>query len=469
MSIEEKYNIRYFNNKRCYKYDLSNEIMVLQDTIPYLFEYNGIQIFEHAWNRLTVKLLEALDSINPIPVEQLLLLEYSWSKTPVFTREKRVNYSAFKDIYVNTNHTATHAGMNIQLLLETYGVDPKECNFYIRRHPSAEPPEAREYYRKETEIAFRKFLSQKGKSEKSIDITVGNFNVINKYLAQGSTGFDDFFLFDDYWYFTNYKIKTLDYVNAKYNGTKNQKATQKCLELLDEFYKHRDFYTCFYNLDISEEFRDTLIKEIEFLFKNLKSNIISTSKLYARMSMLHSEEMENLGELNNQSDFYTLVELLLSDDYYFQKPFISNDPDLSLENDDILMNYAFSLEEFSSKTIRDYANKMHLKPLHSFVDFMETCSEYYVQIDADKMVSKEHMDIDNNVLEKIKKELSYYLKSFGTIDTSNYADYSSLPSLSFAWNKYLLIGIVRTYFSDEFVVKSSGGSFKTAEYTVEEQ
>ena len=88
MSIEEKYNIQYFKNKRYYKYDLTTQVMVLGDTIPYYFEYNGRRIYDSAWNRLTVKILEMLDEINPLPNETLLALEYSWSKTDVFSATK---------------------------------------------------------------------------------------------------------------------------------------------------------------------------------------------------------------------------------------------------------------------------------------------------------------------------------------------------------------------------------------------
>ena len=467
MSIEEKYNIQYFNNKRYYKFDLTTPVTVLDNTIPYFFEYNGKRIYETAWNRLTVKILEMLDSINPLPNETLLSLEYDWSKVQVFSSEKRTNFSKFKDIYVNTNHTATHSGMSIRFLLKAYGVEPGDCTLYIRRHPVAEPPEAREYFRNQTEKAFRNYLELQGKSESNIDIIIKNFNVINKYLANhGSTGFNDFFLFDDYGYFCNYKIKTLEYVNKKYYGSKNQRVTEKCLELMDGFYKHRDLFMEIDNMKISDEFADLVADEIDFLFNSLKSNIISSAKLYARMTMLHSEEMEVLGKHDNLSDFYSIIEVMLSGDYYFKKPFISNDPDASLSNDDILLNYALTLDTFNSKTIKDYANKMHLKPVNNYVEFMEMCSEYYVQIDADKMVSKESMEIEPDALYKIQKEIAFYIKSFGKITVDSYKDYDSLPSLIYKWNPYLLVGILRTYLNDYFEVKSSGGNYKSTEYTI---
>lgn len=466
VTIEDKFGIQYFNKKRYYKYDLSPELMVLGDTIPYFFEYNGKRIYESAWNRLTVKILEMLDSINPLPNETLLALEYKWSKTVVFSETKRTNFLPFKDIFINTNHTATHAGMNIQLLLKTYGVDPADCIFYIRRHPVAEPAEAREYYRNQNIEAFRKCLELNGRSPKTIDVVIGNFNTINKFLAHGSTGFNDFFLFDDYYYFLNYKIKTLEYVKSHYQGTKYESATKTGLSLLDDFYKHRDFYLNISQINCNDEFKELIASEIDFLFSSLKSNIISVSKLYARMIMLYEEEMESLGTFNNVSDFYTLVEVLLHDKYFFNKPFISIDEDASLENDDIIMNYALTLSEFTSKILNEYIDKMHLKKLNNYVEFMENCSDYFVQIGVDKMIDKDKFQIDSYELERISKSIRYYINSFGIINTSTYSDYDSLPSMESEWNKYLLAGIVRTFLSSDFKVENTGGSFKTTDYII---
>lgn len=184
MSIEEKYGIQYINNHRYYKFDLSQEIFVLQNTIPYLFEYHGVKIYESAWNRLTLKVLELLDSINPLSDEDLLSLEYPWSNQEVFTTYKRVNCLKFKNLYINTNHTATHAGMNIKFLVDAYGCDINDCTLLIRRHPISEPEEVRAYYRNETKEGFKRCLVFQDLKEKTIETVINNFTTINKFLNQ---------------------------------------------------------------------------------------------------------------------------------------------------------------------------------------------------------------------------------------------------------------------------------------------
>jgi len=466
MTIEEKYNIYYFNNKRYYKADFASDVMLLQDTIPYCFEYKDIKIYESAWNRLTVKILEMLDEINPLSEAALLGLEYPWSHVDVFSTKKKTNFLKFKDIYINTNHTATHSGMSIRFLMETYGCDLKDCILCIRRHPIAEPSEVRNYYREQTKRAFRTCLMYKGKSQKNIDTIISNIDIVNKFLVSGTTGFDDFFLFEDYQYFCSYKQKTLDFAKSKYYGTKNYDVTEICLDHLEYFYKKRDIFLRIDDIGISDSFKEHVCKEIEYLFRTLKTNIISASKLYARMTMIYEEEMGALKEFNNLSDFYSVVEIVFKAYYYFNKPFITNDKSVTLSNDDIIMNYAFSLEEFSNKILNDYISKMHLSKFTSYLEFMKNSSDYYVQVDMERMVRKENVEIDDCLLNRVTKEVNYYINSFGQIDTRTYMDYKCLPILKYQWNKYLLVGIVRSFLGERFVIEDTSDLYKKTEFLI---
>ena len=58
--IEDKYSIYYINDKRYYV-ETMNKSLMLENTIPYMFEYKNIRIYDTAWNRITVKILEEID------------------------------------------------------------------------------------------------------------------------------------------------------------------------------------------------------------------------------------------------------------------------------------------------------------------------------------------------------------------------------------------------------------------------
>lgn len=464
--IEEKYNIYYINDKRIYVEDLSKTLM-LENTIPYMFEYKDIRIYDSAWNRITLKILEAIDAINPKDSHELLELKYKWSNSPVFSEYQFSNFQPFKDIFLNTNHTAIHACMNIQLLLTTYGIPLEECKMHIRRHPQAEPKEVRDYYREITLNGYKKVLMLIGLSQKGIDTTINNMEIINKrFLAEVSKGFNDFYLFDDYYYFVNYKQKTLEYLNKRYYGTPYVDAAVRALGYLDVYYKNKKVFDDFNKIGLMLKNRESIDKEINYLFDQTSIKAISISKLISRLKIINSELMSSIAPYNANDSFYAIINSLFYKKYYFKKPFIALDSSISLSYDDLLMSYLYTQEEFTVSSVNKYADKMHFKRPDSYLTLLNDISDDYVQVSLDKCISKEKFLISNNDLELIKKEVSYYINSFGSINTKEYNGYSQLPKIEYNWNKYLLIGIIRTFLSDCFIIEPTSNSYDLTDYVI---
>lgn len=461
-SLVERYKIHFINGKRYYEFNMSEMLPSLEDTVPYYFKYKDIEIYSSAWNRMTLEILTAIDNISPKTDEELLNIHYYWTKTDIFSVDKRTNYTPFRNIYLNTNHTSSHAMMNIQGLLKAYNIPLDECYFLIRRHFSVEPKEVKLYIRSETIPAFSKSLQLKGYASDRIGVIISNFETINKMLSRVSPGYNDFFLFDDYYYFTNYKVKLFEWLEKRHYSEqdKTYRAVKRCLEYLDDFYKNREFYDYLSKTTVSESTIKIIGDEIETLFLSLNSDVIVSNKLYARMRMMHMNELINLGQLNNPKDIYRLANTYYSKKYYFKEPFISKDKNSNLSNDEIIYSYAYTLDEISVLKLNQYADKMHLKKLDNYLQFFEEASDDYVQIDESKMVKKEKLDIDPDVLERIKNELKYYIDSFGNIDSETYAGYNALPSLNVSWNKYLLLGLCRTYFKEMISIKYEGKQYK---------
>jgi len=465
MNIEDKYGIITIRKKRYYNINMS-DYMLLDETIPYCFIYKEIRIFSGSWNRVTVKILEEIDKLKPKSTEELLHLQYSWSKQPVFSTDKRINFTHFKGIYLNTNHTSTHARMNIQCILKTYGINLNECSMIIRRHPKAEPAEVREHYKRNTIAAFSNYLILKVKTRDKIETVINNINTINKFLTNISSGYDDFFLFDDFYYFCNYKKKTIDYVSKKYPLSNNLNITIRMLEYLDEFYRLRGFFEDHSMVSFAFTLKKTIYEEIIFLFDRLNSNVINSSKLYSRIMMIYPDVLLKLREFNNQNDFYHITKIMLNKSFVFKDPFIAKDDSIELSNEQIILNYTYSLSSFTIKMINNYIEKMHLKKPDSYLNLLKDCSEDYVQVDIDQMVRKEVIDITNDSINKIDYEISFYIKSFGNIDAEKYNDYGNLPSLDYEWNRYLLIGIVRSYLSNKYHIQYTSNSYLKTNFII---
>ena len=466
--LMEKYHIVYDNGKRYYEFDMTEKLPILDDTVPYMFQYKDIKIYDSSWNKMTVKILEALDSINEKSEEELLSIHYFWSKQDVFSRTKKTNHTPYRGLFLNTNHTSTHAMMNIQGLLNAYDIKLDECYFLIRRHFVNEPEEVKTLIRSENINKFRGFLLLKKFDSKRIDTIVKNFDVINKYLGRISPGYNDFWLFDDYYSFLNYKLKTIKEIEKKmFLNEKNIKVAVCCLGYLDDFYKNKQFYDWLSKNKVDESLLEIIKSEINYLFENLNTDLIVCNKIYGRMNLLHKQEMIKLNEMNTSQGLFNIISALLYDKYYCKNSYISKNPIGDLTNDQIIVSYVNNLDKFSISGLNSYIDKMHLKKLDNYMAFIENISDSFVQINNETLIAEEKFELSQANIEEIKKELSYYINSFGPINSETFVGYSSFPKLRYEWNKYLLLGIVRTYLIDDFSIKTLGTNYRNISYTLD--
>ena len=241
--LAAKYNIRYVNGKRYYEVDMTDPLLILEETVPYLFRYKDIEVCSMSWNKMTIGILTEIDKINPKTEQEFLSISYDWTKAVIFSETPRTNYSKYKNLYLNTNHTSTHSMMNIQGLLRAYGIPLSECYFLIRRHFVSEPVEVKNAIKEKTISEFSEFLSEIDLSDKQVSTVISNFTVINSYLGKVSPGYNDFLLFDDYQYFSSYKDNVLQYLSEKkhYSMADGRfRVISKCLDYLDRFYYYRN-------------------------------------------------------------------------------------------------------------------------------------------------------------------------------------------------------------------------------------
>ena len=62
MDIYEKYKIHVINSRRYYEYNVDKKLPLLDNTIPYYFKYNDIEIYDNRWTMMALKIVQALDA-----------------------------------------------------------------------------------------------------------------------------------------------------------------------------------------------------------------------------------------------------------------------------------------------------------------------------------------------------------------------------------------------------------------------
>jgi len=224
--VYNKHNVIHIKGCRYYLVDLKIKEYNFENTIPYCCIVDGVEIYDSSWKGMIVKLCEYLDDVSPKPIEELLNISNFWGKQAVFSLVKKTNYTPFKGIYINTNHTAVHAMWTIQLLLDKYNIDLDNCKFVIKRLPIAEPKEVRDYERDRTITSLREYLVGKNKTEDFVNRIIKNVEIINnKIMPKLSVGYYDLFLIEVPAYFSNYASKVLEYAKTKLMYNEGQLKT----------------------------------------------------------------------------------------------------------------------------------------------------------------------------------------------------------------------------------------------------
>ena len=206
MELFEKHGLKILNGKRYYEFSMEKKIYgyELENSIPYLFKHKDFVVQTSKWNQLAFGIVKHFNELNPRTEEELLQIQYDFSKTPVFSKDKRINFTQYKNLYLNTNHSSGHSFKSVQILLKFFDVNLSDCYFLIKRHIKSEPNDIKSYFRNQTILMYGKFFEFLGYEKNKISTIVGNIDKINIYLSKMNTSYNDFYLFDDYYYFTNY-------------------------------------------------------------------------------------------------------------------------------------------------------------------------------------------------------------------------------------------------------------------------
>ena len=216
--------------------------------------------------------------------------------------------------------------------------------------------------------------------------------------------------------------------------------------------------------NMSDETILRLKEIIETLMSSLKSECISANKLYGYLKITNNTILNEIPLVKNSFDMFSLVSFFLKDSFYFSRPFISKNKQI-LTNNSILRDYLLKQESFSHLSVVSFCNKAQIK-LYDYLTLLLDVADEFVQVSIDRAERKDVFKIDENQLNEIKKNLLFYISSFGEINLSTFRGYPSLPKLEREWNKYLLAGIVRTYLSNDLDIEYTDSQYNLTSFII---
>ena len=217
--------------------------------------------------------------------------------------------------------------------------------------------------------------------------------------------------------------------------------------------------------EVDQQLDVTIKEEMENLFNKLDYPILTSSKIYSRMKIYHADLLDKVSFLNNHYIFFSYLEKRFNS-YFYRRPYISKSQSTELSVNAIISNYVDSLDYFNNSIIDSFCTKMHLRKLYSYLDFIVEKSDKFVQVDIKNCIKKEKLSLDNKRLGEIKYEIDFYINSFGVIDTRTYNNFNGYPYLGYKWSKYLLAGIVRSYFGEQYTIEYTDTSYIQTDFII---
>ena len=220
-------------------------------------------------------------------------------------------------------------------------------------------------------------------------------------------------------------------------------------------------------LNITEETKKELKEYIDSLFVTLDSKIITSKKLYASLAIKNKELLKKLHITARFGDYelYFIIKYLFKNDYYYSRPIISQEEDATVSEYALLQEYVKRLDKFCLEDVKSYLRKMNFRQLYSYLNFMEDMSESFVQINRDSMIKKEKLNLTNEELKKIHDFVEMIVGK-NELRLDNFDGYFMLPKIEKPWNKYLLVGIIKSYFDEEFEVENTTNQYFSTDFIV---
>lgn len=216
--------------------------------------------------------------------------------------------------------------------------------------------------------------------------------------------------------------------------------------------------------NISEITKCKLDNFINNLFVSLNTKVLSSRKIFSRLMLTNKPLLEELNIVNDQFSMFSLIKYYFKEKYFFSRPLIALDKEFDQET--VIRDYAEKLDTFNLKTIKAYQTKLSLRGLYSYLEFMEDMSDEFVQINMDTMVKKDLVGVDDRFLNEFGNMFNLIFSKFDKVDTRIFNGYILLPNLEYKWNKYLLVGIIRTYFSDIYEVDNTDNFYNSTDFII---
>ncbi len=194
---------------------------------------------------------------------------------------------------------------------------------------------------------------------------------------------------------------------------------------------------------------------IEDLFNEINFDTVCLRKLIGRLYALEEPLMEKYGLKETNIGKFIREHF----NYYVNDFYISKIP---IRNIGQMISSKFNGKALITKEdISDFFNQIgydNHKPYNTYFGYLTYFG--YVQISEDAIIKTDSLYLDDDSRATVEKVLNFSLDNTRKINiTSDKRLYLLLPNIQYEWNEYLLINIIKKYYSDKYIIEKSGNEY----------
>ncbi len=215
---------------------------------------------------------------------------------------------------------------------------------------------------------------------------------------------------------------------------------------INKIFNKKNLYD--YNLAYVKELYNFIIDTYEIM----ECNVISAKIIYSQLRLLKPKLLENIKSIKDYEEFWDYLKKNYHNKLFFSKPFVAIKPFNNIY--EVTLEYLRTLNGFDNQTIIKFENKIGYESTKGSNIYIEALYNEFIQVDETMMIKKDIFNLDEIVLKRIKNNLELYFKTNEVLETKTFKAFFAFPTLpGYSWNKYLLVGIVRTYLNADYKIE----------------
>lgn len=219
-------------------------------------------------------------------------------------------------------------------------------------------------------------------------------------------------------------------------------------------------------------FNEQAIDELRIFIDNYLAknslDYVSCIKIFEKLKFADKTYLlERLKFVFDENSLLNFVDAVLGSSFDVSGMYICHKGVKTENRWDAFQQYLEGIDEFDKADIDYAASKIGFSSNYTFMDVVNLMSKTHVQIDKDKLVRLDTFITDTSTIDNFARTIASIMKLAGSINTENFSRYFMLPTLQgIAWNKYVLVGLVRSCLSDEYTIEMTKPDYRNTDFII---